>query len=952
MRFPANTGIWSVSLRVWLVALLAGAGLAGAAPAAQAFGVESFFAANCKVATCNNEAATPAEEKEKAEAEGYAQAAGHPPFGVTDFKLKRVETGPKLFFPEGSLQKLRIDVAPGVSTNPQAVAKCSVKEFTSTLVNSEKQLYLEPNCPKGSIIGENKITTVLEVAAGVFADVPLTGTVYNLEQLEGPEGLSSYFGVAIPVGAGVYVHTFIEGGVEWASDYHDYFVIKNITPGLLESRLIFKGNIGTGGFVTNPSSCSGPGPQTTTGWTGESYEGATASSSYTTPIGTEGCNSLVPFAPTFSLTPETTQFDQPDGVTTELTLPHDPNPENLDSSQLKTASVTLPEGMTLNPSAAHGLEACTRTQIGIGTRNPVACPAGSKIGTVTLDVPGLPAGSLQGNLYLGGPESGPITEPPYTMYIDAESSRYGISVRLKGSVVPNPTTGRVTASFTENPEQPFSNLILHFNGGALAPLANPLACGTATTETSFTPFTGTAAASPFSQFVVDSNGAGGACASPLPFAPTQTVAPQNPAQAGAYSPFTFKLERPSGQQYLSQVKTTLPAGLVGVIPSVTLCNEPQAQLGECPFASQIGVATATAGAGPAPYTFAGPVYLTGPYNGAPYGMSIVIQAVAGPFNLGPVVTRATINVEPYTGRVVVTSTLPTIVKGIPLRLQSIGIAINRQNFLLNPTNCGALATESTVTGFTPGSAALATSSLSSPFQVSGCNTLAFKPSLTASTTARHTKANGASLEVKVTQRSQPGQHQAGDDDAAQAAALAPDHPPESLPGGYFRSGRPTGRVSVELAGRGRDGDHSGAAGHAQRAGLPGLARRRGVPRPRPDPQGRRGRRDPGRPHPRVERGHHHVELRIAAGRAGLELLAEPADRPELGARRQREPLHREAHDADHDHSRRAGPRSPRTRGSRSSTARCGSSATGPRGRPRSSPCRPPKQVASAVAGRT
>ncbi len=213
----------------------------------------------------------PAEEKEKAELEGFTQAAGHPPFGITDFKLKRVEAEPGLFVPEGNLKNLRVDVAPGVSTNPEAVAKCSVAEFTGTLLEPVKHIYSTPKCEAGSIIGENKVTTVLEISPGKFADVPLTGTVYNLEQ---PVGLSSYFGVAIPVGVGVFVHTFIEGNVEWGSqsqgtgkaDYHDYFEIKNITPGLLESRLIFKGNIGIGGFLTNPTNCSGIGPQTTTTW--------------------------------------------------------------------------------------------------------------------------------------------------------------------------------------------------------------------------------------------------------------------------------------------------------------------------------------------------------------------------------------------------------------------------------------------------------------------------------------------------------------------------------------------------------------------------------------------------------------------------------------------------------------------------------------------------------------
>ncbi len=760
MRSPA---------RVSLLALLAGAVLAvpvSVAQAAPEFGAESFYAANCKVETCNK-GATPAEDKAKAEAEAYGQASGHPPFGVSDFKLSRhkEESGPLtgVTVPNGNLKNLRIDVAPGVSTNPEAVAKCSVKNFTSTEVEPVKHIFLAPECAESgkenTVIGKNEVTTVLEVAPGVFADVPLAGKVYNLEQ---PTGMSSYFGVALVVGVSapplppghpLVVHTFINGHVEWASDYHDLFEIENINPGLLESRLTFFGNNGpleNGAFLSNPSSCLGAGPATTTGWSGESYEGAKASATYTVPVGTEGCNglppfALVPFAPTFSLKPETTQSDAPDGAATELVLPHNPNPAELDSAQLKTASILLPEGMTLNPSAAHGLEACTPKQIGIHTREPVTCPGGSKVAEATLNVPGLPAGSLTGAMYLGGPEGGgSIIGPPFTVYLDVESARYGISVRLQGQIVPNEATGRLTATFTENPEQPFSDLILKFTGGPLAPLANPLSCGVATTSTSLTPYTGTpASVSPISAFTVDSNGSGGTCASPLPFSLGQSTA-SNPTTAGAQTSFTLNLERGDGQQYLSTVSTTLPAGLVGLIPSVPLCPEPQAARGECPFSSEIGTAVTQVGSGPTPVQFSGPVFLTGPVGGAPYGMTVEISAATGPFNFGEVVVRSGLTVNPFTARVTVSSQLPTIVKGVPLRLKKLAVAINRQGFLVNPTNCGVLATESALT-----STFGAQQSLSTAFQVANCSALSFKPKFTASSNAKSSKHIGAALGVKV-----------------------------------------------------------------------------------------------------------------------------------------------------------------------------------------------------------
>src|SRR5262249_20211092 len=255
-------------------------------------------------------------------------------------------------------------------------------------------------------------------------------------------------------------HTLIEGNVEWGQeaegtgvgDYHDYFKIKvSTTLPLISSRLVFFGRSGRGDFITNPTSC--PGHYTTTiKLTGEG--GVVAPTRPFTALPLTGCN-LVPFEPGFALTPASTAHDEPDGLTAQVSTPH--HPTETDDSQLKTAVIKLPEGMTLNESAAAGLAACTPAQARIHSPIAgVACPAASELGPTPIDVPTLPPGSLQGKVYLGGPESGPIPGPPYVMYLDAESARYGISVRLKGEVVPSETTGQLTAIFSEIPEQPFS----------------------------------------------------------------------------------------------------------------------------------------------------------------------------------------------------------------------------------------------------------------------------------------------------------------------------------------------------------------------------------------------------------------------------------------------------------------------------------------------------------------
>jgi hypothetical protein len=794
--------------RIALLAPLIGAILAISAPAAQAapeFGVEKFSAANCTAAFegCAGEETTigpfeywtpkettVAEEK----AQGYTQAAGHPAWGITDFKVTTVGVLPNEA-PLGVIKHVRTDVGSGVSTNPEAVPKCTMKEFDANEKEEEAipgtGFYPAPGCKSETEIGVNRVTVY--TGSKPFpegGDLPIEGKVYNLVQ---PQGVASVFGVALKLPMALtaaslkkgfedaeakgakpgengfpslpeqafaeaqqyYAHTLINGNVEWAGNYHDYYEINVSTAiPLISSRLVLKGDIGStgkGGYITLPSNCAGAGPATTNTVTLESAEGQTGARQYITPIGSEGCKGesgllIPPFEPGFKLTPETSQSDKSDGITTELTIPHAESPTSIDNSQLNTATVTLPEGMTLNPSAAAEVKkACTPAQARIHSSTfGVECPEESKVGTVTLEVPTLPPGSLTGDLYLGGPEGGgPITAPPYTMYLNAESKRYGVDVRLQGTVTPNPATGQLTATFEKNPEQPFSDAILKFTGGELAPIANPLTCGAAKTTTSLTPYTGQPAAAPFSEFNVDSNGSGGTCSSPLPFALSQSAVNQSPGYAGAKTSFTLNLGRGEGQQYLSQVKTVMPAGLVGLLPTVTQCPEPQAGKGECSGASEIGKVNVAAGSG-RPYGYRGSVYLTGPYGGAPFGLSIVVPAIAGPFNLGNVVTRGTINIEPYTARVVATSNLPTIVGGIPLRLRGVSVELNKQGFLQNPTNCGVLATETTLT-----STLGATQSMSIPFQVNNCSALAFKPSFGSATGARTSKANGASLETTL-----------------------------------------------------------------------------------------------------------------------------------------------------------------------------------------------------------
>jgi hypothetical protein len=699
--------------------------IAISAPRARAaFGVQesAFEAGTCTTASCTYASV------QSNPGEAFTQAAGHPPVGLTAFEFNHRSSGLGQE-PEGAVKNIRVDLPPGLAGNPEALPKCPVAAFE------------HDECAANTQVGTNELT-----AWDGINDLTVNGTVYNLRQ---PTGLALDFGIHVAVEPLVSVHIFLQGHVTWDSDYHEYFEINNIPRegeelgvkvplAVLKSKLIFNGRAGAGDFLTLPSVCAG---SVTTYLEVQSWEGQVAHTQTHSPVGVSGCGA-VPFKPIAEVTPETAQSDAPDGASTEVSVPQHAGADEINTADIRDAHVTLPEGLTLNPSAARGLQACTAAQIAIGASAPVSCPAASQIGTVAIETD-LPPGSLTGNVYLGSPAGGTITGPPFTIYLDAESA-LGVSVRLQGSVAPNPATGRLEASFTENPQLPFSSLTLKLKGGAQAPLANPLACGIASVDALFTPYTGTPAALSSTPFTTTG------CPAPLPFALAQSTSASAP-DAGAYTSYTLNLAREDGQQYLGQMQTVLPAGLLGAIGSVALCNEPQAAEGTCAAASAIGTATVTAGSGPEPYAFSGTVFLTGPYNGAPYGLSIAVPAKAGPFDLGAgpcdcVLTRAALRVDPHTARIIATDPVPTIVKGVPVRLRSVSITVNRPHFLFNPTNCAALATESTLT-----STFAATQSLSSAFQVNNCGALHFKPSFTVSTSAHPTKAAGATLRVSLLQ---------------------------------------------------------------------------------------------------------------------------------------------------------------------------------------------------------
>jgi hypothetical protein len=672
----------------------------------------------------------------------FTQAAGHPPIGFTQFIVKHTTSGP-LEDPVGKLKNVRVDLPVGLSVNPQATPQCELATFEAG----------SAGCPPNSVVGASIVTTAL---AGLVAP-PLTFQVYNLVPSQGEPALFGFEALGSEI--------FLKADVEWNGDYHEGFTIAVPEPPLgaeiLKNRLVFSGIAGNGTFITTPSTCHDPADAAfahtySTYLRADSIEvpdsafpnGSSKFEAVTPPgVKPTGC-AAVPFKPGIAVTPGTDRTDSPDGATVEVTVPFQPA-QPIANSNVRTARTTLPLGMGLNPSAAEGLVACTDAQFGKGTRNAVACPAGSKLGTVAIETPPLPAGSVTGTVFLGKQLSrDPASGEEYRIFVDAEASRYGVSARLVGNVAADPVTGRLTTTFAENPQVPFSSFKLQFNGGSRAPLSSPPTCGPNRSILSADPYTGTATATASHDFTLAAAPGGGPCAATLgqrPFAPGFNAKAKS-TKAGAYSPFSVHISRTDGQQEVKAVDITLPAGVSGKLKGIPYCSpkeiaaardragEAEDKNPSCPSKSLVGAATIRAGTGSDPIQIKGSAYLAGPYKGAPLSLAVITPATAGPFDLGTVVVRVALFVDPETARIrPYSDPIPDVFGGAKLSIRSIDVNANKRDFTINPTSCGKLETNGVLRGggSDPTSeAAFSAFPVVDAFQTSDCKALKFGPKLT------------------------------------------------------------------------------------------------------------------------------------------------------------------------------------------------------------------------------
>ena len=701
------------------------------------------------------------------------EAGAHPFVLTTSFEINEAEAPPGSgnLSPAENLRDAASELPPGIIGNAQLMPKCRQENMNEL-----------GNCPQNTQVGF-ALLKLKFIGPPIMFGAP----IYNLVP---PRGMPAQFGMVV-----ISSITRIDFSVRSESDYGISATLHRINAAapLSASTLSIWGDPGDPRhdperqgtvknppvplkevpLISNPTSCGSPllTAVTLDSWQlpGQELHATAAGPPMTACNGPE-------FTPSIKARPTTNLADTPSGLEFELSIPQNFDPHGLAAANLKDARVTLPPGMTVNASSANGLGACSPQQIHMLTpvgqvpphfsEAPAECPDSSKLGSVVIKTPLLDH-PLTGDVYLATQEQNPFGSLIAIYLAIDDSAQSGVTMKLAGKIEPDPQTGRLTAVFPENPQLPFETLTMKFFEGPAAALKTAVGCGTFTTVSRLTPWTTPEGkdATPSDSFAIARGAGGGACSAGEAAAPKSLKFEAGTADptAGAYSPFALKLSRPDGSQQLTGLEATMPAGLIARLSGTPYCSEAalaaaaassgrsQQSSPSCPAASRIGSVTAAAGTGTAPLYTGGSVYLAGPYKGAPVSLAIVVPAVAGPFDLGTVVVRTALYIDPETTQVrAVADPIPSILRGIPLDLRSISVNLDRSQFTRNPTSCEAMA----ITG-TAGLLTGQTMPLSNRFQVGECDDLSFAPKLTLSLKGGTNR--GAHPALKAVLTAKPGE---------------------------------------------------------------------------------------------------------------------------------------------------------------------------------------------------
>jgi hypothetical protein len=729
-----------------LVAALSFAGITGVAQAA--FGVKKFSGS---LLTLEGQTGSP-----------QLTAGAHPDFTTTfELTTKHVEGRyfPNAEVPDGNVREIIGYGPPGLVGNTTVVPPCALTELAG--------IGYAPECLPQSQVG--RLDAVMYTAGSRFAQG------FPVYRMVAPPGVPAEFGVNV---SGVLV--LIEAQVvNRGGSYSIALVSHQISEGLPIGGMVLtlwgvpaakshdsirspklgeaRGPEGVPSsaaklpMMRNPTSCTGRALEFTghaESWQGEAATATPFDSDESgRPLLVEGCGN-VPFEASFSAQPTTQAASSPTGLVTTIRIPQTSTPNGIATSDLRDAVIDLPAGLTVNPASAGDLASCSSARIHLDDETPAECPNGSKLGIVTIDTPVLET-PLEGSVYLAAQKDNEFGSL-MALYLTFHDPTTGVVLKLPGKVETGPD-GRLTVSFTENPQLPFETLKLEMFGGSRAALMTPSECGTYRSTATFIPWSGTAPVSDASTFEITSGPGGTPCPTGS-FAPKFRAGTTNPV-AGADSPFILDVARADGSSLLGSISASLPKGLLAKLAGVPYCPDSalagisgaegtaaaQVRSPSCPSRSRVGSVAVTAGAGSSPFTLrTGAVYLAGPYKGAPLSLAIVTPALAGPFDLGNVMVRTALRVDPETVQVTaVSDPLPTILHGIPLDLRDVLVDVDASEFTRNPTSCEPTAVTSTISSV---AGALATPQ--SRFQVSGCASLGLTPRLALRFSGAPTRRGG------------------------------------------------------------------------------------------------------------------------------------------------------------------------------------------------------------------
>jgi hypothetical protein len=720
------------------------------------------------------------------------QAGAHANW-TTSFSFEPETPGPA----SGDARNITVELPTGFDASNTAAPTCTQAQLLQLALVGERLLSA---CPVASQVGTITLELIIQSTPVLF-----TSPLYNMEVTS--------FGMTAELGYKTVIYTgLLQIGVRssdlgltsrttnitnkgelhkvsvtvWgvpASHEHD-FMRGAICGGHSEIPPICRNEFGSPQsantaekpFLSNPTTCGNyhasmeaDSWEEPFNWTKASYEGG--------PI--VECN-RVQFEPEIEAQPSTVSVESPSGLEVSLKVPQTwENPITIATSYLKNTTVTLPEGMTANPGLAEGLGACTPAQYAAETSSSLpgeGCPPESKIGSILIETPLLNE-TIPGSIYIATPYDNPFGDAEHpsgsllALYVVAKDAQRGILVKVAGRITPNPVTGQLTTTFENTPQQPFSKFILKFRPGATAPLISPPACGAYSAQGVLTPWSAPEEPRLISSqpFQITQGAHEGPCPTGgvPPFKPQVISGTENNA-GGNYSPFYLRILREDGEQELIKFSTTLPPGLSGNLTGIPFCPNADIEAAKtltgaeeeehpsCPQASEIGRTIVEAGVGSVLAQNPGKIYLAGPYKGAPLSIVSITSAKVGPFDLGTVVIRFALDINPITAQVEVSGAqsdpIPHIIRGIVVHVRDIRVYMDRHNFTLNPTSCTSQHITDAITGSGSNYAnptGQDTVNVQTPFEAADCASLRFKPAFKASTSGKTSRQNGASLSVAL-----------------------------------------------------------------------------------------------------------------------------------------------------------------------------------------------------------